>query len=259
MKTVASLLAYTGFCALVLTFAACEQADHSHATGDKPHFAYEGEHGPSHWGDLSSDWVLAKTGKSQSPIDIKSPASGEEDGLDLSYKSTPVHLVNNGHGVQVDYAKGSTLSIGGDTYSLLQFHFHTPSEHTISGRQSPMESHLVHANDTGDLAVLGVMINEGAENSFLAKFWGKLPEQPGPVQEHDDITVNVQDFLPSDLKTYRYSGSLTTPPCSENVRWILLQTPVTASKEQIRKLQTITGKNARPVQALNGRKIYSNK
>jgi carbonic anhydrase len=257
MRIQVSYLALGGLLPL-LSLGSCTRSD-EHGSHDKPHFAYEGEHGPSHWGDLSNDWALAKTGRQQSPIGINGAVTGSEAKLNLSYHSTPVHIVNNGHAVQVNYQDGSTLSIADDEYSLKQFHFHTPSEHTIDTKQSPMEAHLVHANAQGQLCVLGVMINEGAENPFLAKFWGKIPTHQGPVHRHNDISVNVADFLPSNLSTFRYSGSLTTPPCSEGVRWLLLETPVTASRAQIEKLQHITGKNARPVQSLNGRKIRSNR
>jgi carbonic anhydrase len=118
-----------------------------------------------------------------------------------------------------------------------------------------MEAHLVHKNAQGDLAVLGVMIMAGDENAFLAKFWDKLPEQAGEPQTHGDVMVNVGDLLPEDRTSFRYSGSLTTPPCSEGVRWTVLQTPISASEAQIAKLQGITGKNARPVQPLNGRTL----
>ncbi len=239
---------------VLVSLVGCKSAEHQSPGDDHaPHFSYEGETGPSHWGDLSDEWELARTGRRQSPIDLSDPTAEAGPPLQLSYRAAPLEIVNNGHAVQVNYAPGSRMVIDAETFALKQFHFHTPSEHTIDGRQAPMEVHLVHANAAGGLAVLGVMVEEGAENPFLAKFWGVLPGVEGPPEQHADIQVDVSDLLPKSHASYRYSGSLTTPPCSENVDWIVLRTPVQASRAQIAKLHGITGKNARPVQPLNDR------
>ena len=229
---------------------------HGEAAHGTPHFSYEGETGPERWGDLSEDWVLAKTGREQSPIDlVADQAMAGESTLELSYQDSPVTLLHNGHTVQMNYAPGSSMAIDGASYALKQFHFHTPSEHTLNGEATPMEVHLVHQNSDGDLAVLGVMVVAGEENAFLAKFWNVLPTEEAPAVTHDDLSVNVADLLPANRSFFRYEGSLTTPPCTEGVRWTVLQDPVEASQAQIDKLHGIMGSNARPVQPLNERTL----
>lgn len=229
--------------ALVMALAQCKKGD-DHAWG------YEGEHGPAHWGGD------CKTGQSQSPINLTGAAAGSP-GLNLNYTTSPVKILHNGHTVQANLDGKSTLTTGGKEYSLVQFHFHAPSEHTIDGKPADLVAHLVHKSADGALAVVGVLFNEGVENSFLGKFWEHLPAQKSP--EHDTgVTVDLNEVLPAVRGHYAYSGSLTTPPCSEGVSWFVMHTPVTISSAQLAAFRKVIDKNVRPVQPLNGRALSKN-
>lgn len=220
----------------------------------KPHWTYGGAGNPTRWGELSPEYATCDRGRAQSPIDLVRQGNGTKAGaIATRYNNTPLAVINNGHAVQVDYAPGSSATIGGEQYKLLQFHFHTPSEHTVNGKASAMEMHLVHQNDAGELAVIGVLIEEGAANPELAKIWANIPQTIGTNPSSGSI--NVKDLLPSDTTHYHYMGSLTTPPCSENVNWNVMTTPITASAEQIAQFMSVYQVNARPVQATNNRNI----
>jgi carbonic anhydrase len=224
-------------------------------TAAAPHWEYDGTEGPAHWGDLDG-YAVCKTGQQQSPIDItKSVKLSPPQALTLNYKDSAISLVNNGHTAQVNYDKGSSMSIGGKSYDLVQFHFHDPSEHTINGVGAKMEIHLVHQNAADkSLAVIGVMLQEGAENPLLAKFWDSIPASAGTANPSG--TLNISAIVPSDSHFYTYAGSLTTPPCSEGVKWIVMKQPMTVSKAQADKFTSIFGKTtARPVQPLNSRDV----
>ena len=219
-----------------------------------PHFEYEGANGPIWWGALREDWAKCSTGTRQSPINItgavKMPTLKDPT---LDYAPTTLRLTNTGHSIQVNYDAGSSLNLNGKTYELAQFHFHVASEHTIDGKSYAMELHLVHRYADDDLAVVGVLLEEGAANPTLAQFWDKLPSE-GTVNTGN--TLNIADILPNQRGYYTYEGSLTTPGCAEIVTWFVLKTPVSVSKEQVAAFQSVTGTStARPVQALNGRVI----
>jgi carbonic anhydrase len=216
-----------------------------------PHWSYSGHDGPEHWGDLSSKFHACSTGRSQSPIDI-TRIGGSTDGIVTSYGPTAVDLVNNGHTIQQNYEPGSTMISEGNEYELLQFHFHSPSEHTIEGKYFPLEMHLVHKDAEGRLAVVGVMFNEGRENPDLASLWEHMPESANTSYGSSDL-VNASNLLPSSLSFVRYNGSLTTPPCSEGVRWHVVTEPLEASAAQIDKFLSVVQENNRPVQARNQR------
>jgi carbonic anhydrase len=227
---------------------------------DAPHFGYSGDHGPEHWADLSADWSACAAGKSQSPIDIADAVDEELPALDINYVTGSQNFVNNGHAVQVNYAAGSTLADDGgsdglgSTFELKQFHFHSPSEHQRNGKNLSAEIHLVHADASGNLAVVAMLVDEGAANPVIAKLWGQMPGAAGTSNAAEGI--NVADLLPSDRSHFVYSGSLTTPPCSEGVHWIMMKEPVTMSREQVGALKKGIGfSNNRPVQPLNGREI----
>ncbi|MBU0961140.1 MAG: carbonic anhydrase family protein [Proteobacteria bacterium] len=226
------------------------------ASGQDTHWGYSGHEGPEFWGDLSHDYAICKTGKNQSPIDVDSLVEAELSPIVFQYNAVPLDIVNNGHTVQVNYAPGSTITVNGHTYNLLQFHFHTPSENTVKGQFFAMEAHLVHSDDAGNLSVVGVMFEEGAENPFLAGIWSHMPEKAGVSKSLPEVTLNVKDMLPSNKSYYRFNGSLTTPPCSEGVNWMLLQNPVPVSRAQADKFHTLMGgDNNRPVQPVNARPI----
>jgi carbonic anhydrase len=236
------------------------------ATSVRPvHWGYEGEHGPSAWSTLSSTYALCAEGKQQSPINItKTDVLGEKS-WKLDYKSTSFHIthnehmdgiVDNGHTIQVNVDDGSILTFGGKAYVLKQFHFHTPSEHTFDGKQQPMEMHLVHQSEDGSLAVIGILIKEGnVTNQNFEKIIANLPDAKGESKHFTDTTFDLKFNLPNDNYAYYYTGSLTTPPCGENVQWLVLRDMLTLTKEQIAAFSSRIGPNNRPTQELNGRTI----
>lgn len=219
-----------------------------------PDFAYSGANGPEQWSELRAEWILCGAGQEQSPVNIAGAVQSTNPvELMLDYHETPAVLLNNGHTWELEYHEGSSLTLSGQTYELAQFHFHAPSEHAINGQLADMEIHLVHRRADGALAVIGILINAGDENAFLAQFWGDFPATEGEVEEEYD--VNIADIFPNNFSYYTYEGSLTTPPCSEIVTWIVMTTPIEASQAQINALKATFGDNARPVQPLNGRTI----
>jgi len=233
-----------------------EHAENAHGNH---HWSYDGETSPAHWATLCDDFS-ACAGHNQSPIDLTGSEMKEGLGeLMVQYAdSLSFSAVNNGHTVQVNIAEDGSLAIEGRTYKLKQFHFHTSSEHTVDGKKFPMEIHLVHVDDSSNIAVIGILFTEGAENPFLASFINALPAT-AETDTVADFNFTLASLFPKDKTYFRYSGSLTTPPCSEGVVWTVLKTPVTASKEQIEKMASMMPKeNARPVQKLNERTVYSN-
>ncbi len=224
------------------------------------HWGYTGDEGPSHWGDLAPEYKMCKEGKNQSPVNIVTEDTSCVDAvleeLKLSYKPSALDVVNNGHTIKVNYAKGSTMEMGGTTFNLLQYHFHSPSENNIDSKSYPMEVHLVHADADGNLAVIGTMYVEGKANAAIDAVWAKMPAKAGEKVSASDVSVNVMDILPANKEYYRFDGSLTTPPCSEGVRWMVMKNPVEVSKEQVKKFHsTMHGDTNRPVQPLNARVI----
>lgn len=224
--------------------------------GHGAHWGYEGDAGPEHWGHLSHDFEACGKGRSQSPIDITGAQDANIDAIRFEYKPTQVDIINNGHTIQLNYEPGSSVTIRGKKYSLLQLHFHTPSEHKIDGSPYPMEAHLVHKSDDGELAVVGVMMEKGEKNRFIQVLWNNLPSGPGEKSKAS-IKVNAIDFLPADRSYYHYTGSLTTPPCSEGVNWNVLQAAVEVSDEQVEKFASFFPSNARPTQSTHGRGIQA--
>ena len=163
-------------------------------------------------------------------------------------------VINNGHTIQVNYAQGSSVTINGEKFSLLQFHFHTPSEHTINNKASALELHLVHRNEVGKLAVIGILLNEGKANTLIEEVWKNIPAT-GKTNTVSDRLINAANLLPKGRSYYSYSGSLTTPPCSEGVKWNVFVEPITVSAEQIEAFEKIYQVDARPIQPTNSRII----
>lgn len=228
-------------------------------------WGYHGDLGPGDWGKLTDShgaiaYPLCGEGKAQSPIDIaaKNKKSSKLSPIRFNYRAAPLKIKNNGHTIQVDYAKGSTATVNGESYSLLQFHFHRPSEHTVGGKSFPMEGHLVHAKGGGadmKLAVIGVLMVAGDHNPALQAIWKNMPKKKGTVTVKGK-QVNAANLLPRNRGYFAYDGSLTTPPCSEGVKWHVLQQAIQVSPEQIEQFGALFhGGTARPVQALNGRAI----
>ncbi len=218
------------------------------------HWGYMGIEGPKHWAMLSPQYMTCEAGSKQSPINIHAPHhSSTQETLAFDYKPTPVHVANNGHTIQVDYKSYSVLHVNDRTYRLRQFHFHDPSEHEVEGIRYPMELHLVHQDHTEHIVVVSVFLELGAANPWIAKIWNWMPKTTTDVST--PLSINVAEILPSNTHHYTYKGSLTTPPCTEGVQWILLEKPVQISADQQKRFAGIIGENARPVQSIHGRDV----
>lgn len=222
------------------------------------HWSYEGEGAPDHWGDLKPEFAACKDGTSQTPIDIPKQASKGKGlkPLKYAYEPVPVRMINNGHTIQVNNSTPSSLAVGSDRYDLVQFHFHSPSEHTLAGASFDGELHLVHKNSAGALAVVGVFLKQGKkDNKVLAPVFENMPVEPSEVEKTIDATVKVSSLV-RPKPYYTYSGSLTTPPCTEGVTWFVLGQPVEVSQAQLDKLRgAFHGPTNRPVQSVGDRQV----
>ncbi len=213
---------------------------------------------PQNWGDLCTGFAECN-GDEQSPVNIETNSVVNAESatpLNFSYDKTGVNIVNTGHGIKFNVSGDNTLTIGNKTYKLLQFHYHTQSEHTINGTHFPMEVHFVHKGENG-LAVVGMLFTKGNSNPLLENYLTSFPKEVGGKYEAQK-TIPLKTLLPQNLEYYHYDGSLTTPPCSEIVEWYVLKNPITASEQQLEQMLEIMHKNNRPVQKLNGRKIELN-
>ena len=240
----------------VLIFAELSVGTMNADGAEGPVFAYSGDIGPWFWGELSDEWNDCAIDHRQSPINISHVQLDRMlRPLELDLRETPVHLINNGHTIEQEYEEGSTLILNGANYDLLQFHFHTFSEHTVRGERFPMELHAVFKDaDSGQLAVVGMFFRIGEENQFLAQFDDILPVQSGD-HESSEHKINLADGLTHTGAYYTYPGSLTTPPCSPIVTWIVLKKSAEISLEQFHEFRNIMGNNFRPLQDLNDRVI----
>jgi len=224
------------------------------------HWAYQGDGGPAYWGDLDARFKTCKNGMSQSPIDVTFARNADLSGILVNYNSVPLEILNNGHTIQVNIAKGSKIEVERVEYDLLQFHFHSPSEHKVNGKAYDLVAHFVHKENNGEaLAVMSVLFEEGTTNAGLKGFWKYLPKKAGEKHVVAKVSVDAVKILPSDRSYYHYSGSLTTPPCSEGVKWMLLKDPVQISKAQLVAFKAIIDGNVRPLQPLNSRIIEAKK
>jgi carbonic anhydrase len=213
-------------------------------------------HGPEHWGSLDPGFSVCSSGSEQSPIDLTGAETEALSEIGFDYAPSPISILNDGHTIQVDYQAGSGIALDGMRYELVRFHFHHRSEHTVDGADFPLEMHLVHASADGALAVVGVFLAEGGANEALAPVFGQMPEESGPAAMVEG-TVDAAALLPERRTTWRYRGSLTTPPCSEGVSWLVMTEPLTASREQIEAFRTLFPVNNRPVQPLNARRLVT--
>lgn len=250
MKKVLTMAATTLLLCTAAPLTYAEQTQH-------PHWSYDGVTGPENWGELADEFRACKLGKSQAPVNLDSQHEIEADlpALDIRYQPGGAHILNNGHTVQVNYESGSTLTLDGRTFELKQLHFHTPSENLVDGQAYPMEMHLVHADADGHLAVIGVMFMEGEANAALEQFWPELPSQQAGTKTLGH-KVDASALLPDNRDYHRYSGSLTTPPCSEDVIWLVMKQPLTGSRDEFQTFTNLIGRpNARPVQPVNSRPI----
>ncbi|MFC4075968.1 carbonic anhydrase [Salinithrix halophila] len=235
--------------------AAPSKKDKPEVKKEKTHWSYNGS---EKWGDLDPSYAACANGKEQSPIDIEaSQVKTNQDANDIkfNYKKTSFSVSNNGHTI-LDYpASNDDIIMAGKKYKLVQFHFHTPSEHQFNGKNFDMELHLVHQDAKGHTIVLGIMIKEGQENQALDDIWAQLPKEKTKEAVKIDKPVDLMSLLPKDKKSFRYNGSLTTPPCTEKVKWVVFKQPIEMSKTQIRVFRNIFPDNHRPVQAVNKREI----
>ena len=227
------------------------------ASEQAPHWSYEGEEGPEHWGEIADLYRMCSEGMNQSPIDLTVDVHAGLPELVFDYHSSNLLETNTGHSIQQNVQPGSFITVTGrdGRYQLKQFHFHSPSEHKIKGRSYAMELHFVHVSDDGALAVVGVVIDEGEEHPVLNQLWSWMPENAGDTSEQA-IGIEETNLLPPTREYFAYSGSLTTPPCSEGVVWVVLKTPIEASAEQIARFKERVGPATnRPVQPHNARLI----
>lgn len=225
--------------------------------GSDVHWSYEGEGGPQAWGKLKPEFNVCAIGKRQSPINIEDGVTlqGPAEPVQFAYTPSNATVVNNGHTIQVDVQGDNSITVRGSTYRLLQFHFHTPSEEQINFKRFPMVAHLVHKNNEGQLAVVAVLLDDGAANAAIDKVWTYMPLDMNDRVRMPAGLLNLGELLPTDQRYYQFMGSLTTPPCTEGVLWIVMKQPVTISKAQYKLFTQLYPNNARPVQPLNGRPV----
>ncbi len=242
----------SGLCAVVLLMAVAGAAGAQEAH----HWGYSGASGPSHWSEFSP---TCKTGHAQSPINIMHAELKDMPALQFAYLPGALNIIDNGHTVQVNYAPGSTLKVGGKSYELVQFHFHHLSETAIRGKHSPLEAHLVHKDKDGNLAVVAVLLGEGEANPAVTTAWANIPAEKEMAVSPANVKVDAAQLLPANRRYYTFTGSLTTPPCSENVTWYVMVDPVTVSKAQIEKFAKLYPSDERPVQPLYGRVVLESK
>jgi len=237
----------------VVLAAFCSQAMAQEAA----HWSYEGDAAPQNWSKLNPDFMLCVKGKNQSPIDIHGALKTHSQPLNISYKLAPDSIINNGHSIQVNVKEGDVLTLDGDKFVLQQFHFHAPSENTIDGKSFPLEAHFVHMDANGEIAVVAVMFEIGKSNPELEKIWQHIPSQTGQTAALRE-KVDLSGLLPKKLTHYRFSGSLTTPPCTEGVRWLVVKQPMTVTVQQLNAFTSVMHHaNNRPQQKLDGRVIVS--
>jgi carbonic anhydrase len=215
-------------------------------------WSYGGAHGPEHWGEIDAASRVCAAGGQQSPIDIATTVKAELPRLDFAWGRGADTIVNNGHTIQLNTAAGSTLTVGKDRYKLLQFHFHRPSEHQIGGKTFPMEAHFVHQAPSGALGVVGVMMVAGRRNPVFKTIVTTMPQAAGPAVKAD-ARINPNGLLPARRGYFSYAGSLTTPPCSEVVSWMVLTDPIEVAEADIAAFAKLYAMNARPAQKANRR------
>ncbi|WP_019450946.1 carbonic anhydrase family protein [Cupriavidus sp. BIS7] len=222
------------------------------------HWTYEGHAGAKHWGDLEKEYATCKLGRLQSPIDIETSKikAADSEPIKLAYNGASAQVSNTGHSIQVDPEDGGSITVDGVEYKLVQFHFHTPSEEKINGKPHAMVAHLVHRSADGKLAVIAVLFDLGKENRTLQPVFANLPAKAGDKRPLDG-KINAGEIIPENHASYMFEGSLTTPPCSEEVHWIVMKTPMTISSRQLDAFKKLYPMNARPTQALNGRTVQT--
>lgn len=238
-----------GLCILATsTISLAQEAPH-------PHWTYQGPDDPKHWGKLDPAYTACSNGHHQSPIDITNAKTANLPVLKFDYNAVPLMIIDNGHTVMVTYAPGSTLIVDDKVYKLTQFHFHHPSEEHINGKGFDMVAHLVHTDAEGHLAVVAVLFTKGAANPLLETLWKNIPAEKEKTVTASDVSVNVKDLLPTGHGYYTFSGSLTTPPCTEGVTWYVLKSTATLSPQQLASFAKLYPADNRPIQPTYQREI----
>ena len=218
------------------------------------HWDYDGAQGPDAWGKLRPEYSKCASGQRQSPIDIRGGIAVDLEPIRFDYRSSAFSVIDNGHTVQVNVEPGNAITITGKRYELVQFHFHRPSEERINGRQYDMVVHLVHKDADGKLAVVAVLLDRGSAQAVVQSVWNNLPLEKGD-EVRAGTRIDLAQLLPEDKRYYTYMGSLTTPPCSEGVLWMVMKQPVPISVEQVAIFSRLYPMNARPLQSASGRMI----
>jgi carbonic anhydrase len=234
--------------------ALAHRAEKSAGDGHAAHWAYRGEGGPQAWGGLKPEFSTCATGTRQSPIDIRDGIGVDLEPIQFDYRASSFRVIDNGHTVQVNIGSGNTIQAMGRRYELLQFHFHRPSEERIDGRQFDMVAHLVHKDPEGRLAVVAVLLDRGSMQPLIQTVWNNLPLEKGEELSTRAV-IDLNHLLPADRRYYTYMGSLTTPPCSEGVLWMVMRQPVQMALDQIDIFARLYPMNARPIQSAAGRLI----
>jgi len=246
---------------MAILLAACGSETHETHEAD---WGYEGEGAPAHWGSLSPDFATCDSGVEQSPIDLVNAVPIENAGIErrlgesvltIEQRARVMDIFDNGHTVQISNDAPVSIELGETLYELAQFHFHAPSEHTIDGQHSPLEVHYVHKSAAGELAVVGMLVEEGAHNTMLDAVLAAFPDEPGGRRHVENLDLDMNELRPIPQNFYRYKGSLTTPPCSEGVHWIVMADIWQISPEQMSKVVSYLHNNNRPVQPLGERQI----
>ena len=225
-----------------------------HGAAHPAHWDYAGSGGPEAWGQMKPEFAKCSSGSRQSPIDIRDGIKVNLDAVQFDYKPSGFRVIDNGHTVQVNVAAGNSIEVMGRRYELVQFHFHRPSEERIDGRQFDMVAHLVHKDIEGRLAVVAVLLDRGSAQPIVQSVWNNLPLEKGEELAARS-TINLNELLPAERSYFTYMGSLTTPPCSEGVLWMVMKQPVQISGDQIGIFARLYPMNARPIQSAAGRLI----
>jgi carbonic anhydrase len=218
-------------------------------------WSYSGKEGPAHWADINEQYKMCSTGVNQSPINIDTTIHAALKPIKTIGKFLATEISNNGLTIQVNFGAGNMIGLDKKAFQLKYLQFHAPSENKINGKAFPLEAHFVHMDNKGSMVILAVMFNEGEENKALSKLWLQIPKEPGPATKLK-ARIRAEELWPIKRQYYRFNGSITTPPCTEGVKWVVLKAPVSISKSQISQFkETLKEDNNRPIQALNGRMV----
>lgn len=257
MKWTATKTIYASLFSLLLILPIMTTASEEAAHPEKAKWSYTGDTGPAHWGDLAPEFISCKSGKNQSPINIDTYIDSKLPGIKMDYSLLVAEdIVNNGHSIQVNIRSGGTVKIDDKKFELKQFHFHTPSENMVNGKSYPLEVHFVHVNDANELAVVALLYQPGQDNLALNPLLKNIPMNAGDSKRLGAKDVELFERSKT-LKNYvRFNGSLTTPPCTEGVRWIVMRAMPSISRKQLNVFQqALKHPNNRPIQPLNARMI----